>query len=168
MKLYLLRHAIAVESADWSSDDESRPLTDVGIIKMRQGAKNIAKLIPALDIIITSPLVRAQQTAALVSASYPPKKLPKLLISNNLAPGSRVFSLQEELGQYPDSSKIMLVGHQPNLGDLLGYFVSGNQRVHIPLKKGGLAYIEAPQAEALGQLEWLLTAKQLRSLATIT
>lgn len=167
MKLYLLRHAIAVEAADWSSDDESRPLTAMGITKMRQGARNIVQMIPSLDIIMTSPLVRAHQTAKLVSDSYQLTKPPKLLISNNLAPGNKILSLREELNQYPNSSKIMLVGHQPDLGNLLGHLVAGDQSIQIPLKKGGLAYVEISSKESLGQLEWLLTAKQLRSL-TIT
>jgi phosphohistidine phosphatase len=163
MELYILRHAIAMDRQEWQENDDKRPLTEDGAAKMKRNASGILRLAPKLDHILTSPLTRARQTAEIVNKLYN----LKLRETSALAPGGKFSSLFDELKNYPDESRVMIVGHQPHLGDLLAFLIAGPSARNIPLKKGGLACLAldkiAPAATA--QLQWLAMPKMLRFIA---
>jgi phosphohistidine phosphatase len=163
--LYLVRHAIAAErsTTDWP-DDTKRPLTQKGASRMREVVRGLVALDIELDLIITSPLVRAKQTADLIVAGWP--KTPALIVSASLAPGERPEAVTEELAKHTRADHIALVGHEPALGILAGWLIGA--REPLVFKKGGVACINVKTIPITGpgQLVWLATPRMLRGLGT--
>ena len=157
MKLYFLRHGVAYDPAHWSGSEFERPLTGEGIDRMKREAKGIAALDLALDAILTSPLVRARQTAEIVA--------DRLGLRNSLYEDARLGSnfdlaaLGDILRGRASARALMLVGHEPDMSATIGRLVGG---AAIDFKKGGLARVDLRGATASnGVLEWLLAPKVL-------
>ena len=168
MNLYLLRHAIAAAKDDPAFESDSdRPLTKKGIKKFRKAARGIERLGIPFDAILSSPLVRARQTADIVAAVL--NKESYIEEISELAPQSLPEQLTSALNNFNDKQHVMLVGHEPFLGKLAAFLVNGknNSDSVIPLKKGGICRIEieALPSTRPGQMHWLLTPKQLRLIA---
>ena len=117
------------------------------------------------DRIIASPLKRAFDTGAIVSKTF--KSVNVLEHWNELRPEGSRPDLYRRLSKLKQDSEILLVGHEPYLGTMIGEMVSGNGNSHISLKKGGLAKIRVTSfvPKASGELRWLLTPKQIRKLS---
>lgn len=165
MELYILRHAIAEERSERWRDDSKRPLTADGKKKMRAAAKGMLAMELEFDFIITSPFVRAKDTAVIVAEVF---KSDKLRISKNLASGGEARLLVEELNsQYHQAEKLLLVGHEPYLSQLISLFTAGDDSLSLELKKGGLAKLTVGELRhgRCARLDWLLTPRQMRSLA---
>lgn len=163
MRLYLIRHAIAVNrGASGILDDRSRELTPQGIQKMRRHAAALAKLGVVADEIWTSPLLRARQTADIVAHSLSLEATPRAM--RVLAPGGDCRQLLQRLSQRSDRAGIILVGHEPDLGRLAAFLLSGSYDISIEFRKGGAACIEVDDFHppVRGRLHWLLTPKQMR------
>jgi len=157
MDLYLLRHAIAAERSSDGSD-AMRALTPDGIEKMRSGARGMQRLGIRLDRLLTSPLVRARETAAIVGAAL--EVAPET--SGALAPGCTVDTLLGLLAQMPRAESVMVVGHEPDLSSMIADLTGGSR---VVMKKGGLALVDLPSLDAgAGSLDWLLTPRVLRML----
>lgn len=168
MNLYLLRHGIAVAADDPAIiHDYQRPLTSKGIKRTRRAARGMRRLGIDFDIILTSPLLRARQTADIVAATLGQES--RLEEISGLAPESSVEHLLFGLTRYQDRNDLLLVGHQPLLGQTLASLIDDSQgaELNIDLRKGSLCKIEIDglPANRPGTLHWLLTAKQLRLLA---
>ena len=84
-ELYLIRHGVAEERGDAWPDDAKRPLTEDGIARMRKSARGLARLGVTFDVVLTSPLVRARQTADIVASAFDPR--PSIVTIDSLAPG---------------------------------------------------------------------------------
>lgn len=169
MDLYLLRHGDAVDRATggYARDDE-RPLTDAGRAEVRQAAKALAALGVGrdLDLLLTSPLVRAAQTAAIVAKILGPRHGP--LASDALAPGGRPEAVLRALhGHGAEIERAILVGHMPDLGKLAGWLVWGRDDAIVTLRTAGVCRVELPPRAAPGdgELRWLLPPRLLRRLA---
>lgn len=155
MKLYFLRHGIAEDSETWKGDDAERPLTRVGCERMEREAKTFADLDLAPDAILTSPLVRAKQTAEIAAAAL--KK--RAIEDRRLAPGFDTKRLAQILQDRAGADSVMLVGHEPDMSETIGRIAGG---ANVDLKKGGLAYVEMQNPSSLsGVLVWLLPPKVL-------
>ena len=164
MELYLLRHAIAVPRGTEEYPNDDRPLTKVGIQKMKRAARGIARLIGKVDAVISSPLIRALDTARIAGKALGHRK--KIVASNALLPSSPASSIYDDLKKFKPQAKVLLVGHEPDLG-LLASTLIGCEKPVVELKKGGLCCItfsEVPLGSD-GKLSWLLTPKQLRAFA---
>ena len=159
MEIWILRHAKAEEGGPGTSDEE-RELTAGGHETMRSVARAIARLEPKLDAILTSPLVRARQTAEPVARALTLED--KLIESDALVPDADPKEILREIGKR-GLPRAMVVGHMPHLGRLLGYLLTGRPDTSIDLKKAALARIhfdgDAPNPP--GTLTFLLTAKEL-------
>src|SRR5258708_30382004 len=133
-KLYFLRHGVAYEREEWKGeDDELRPLTDEGIAAMKREAKYLRDdLKLKVDRIITSPLVRAHDTARYVAKSL---KID-LEESNLLKPGFDLQALDELIGKSDDDSKVIIVGHEPDFSRTISQLIGGGD---VIMRKGGLA-----------------------------
>src|SRR5262245_38693141 len=172
MNLYLMRHGIALAQDDPSvSADSERPLTHKGVKRLRKAAKGIRRLGIPFDALLTSPLLRARQTAEIVASTLGMEE--RLEEISGLAPESTVEHLMFGLTRYQEREHLLLVGHEPLLGDTLSYLLSGGRQktpFHIDLKKASLCRIEldALPATAAGELHWLLSPKQLRALGERT
>ena len=159
MILYFLRHGLAEDRETWNKDDDLRPLTEKGKQQMQQEAKAISDLVPDLDAIITSPLVRAQQTAEIV-ASYLGMQ-EGLVADERLSPGFSVKELGEIIQDYSGSEGLILVGHEPDFSLTLSSLIGGGRLI---FKKGGFARVDLLQLEPpQGELAWLIPPKALSS-----
>lgn len=166
MQILLIRHGIAVDpdsSKSAPTDDAERPLTKEGRQKMRKAAKGLRQLIPALDLIATSPLLRAAQTAEIVAREYGDTRTVQV---SALAPRKPLPALLEWLNAHPPEATVALVGHEPHLSTFLCWLLTGLQESFVELKKGGAALVEVPTPVAAGKakLLWMLKPSQLRDL----
>jgi len=166
MNLYLLRHGIAVEpgTAGYELDSE-RPLTGKGKNRLRAAARSMEELGLAFDLILTSPFLRARQTAELVAKHFKLRK--KLACSDDLTPAGNPRLLIQHLNQVrPEPKSVLLVGHEPYLGKLIALLAAGNTSLEIDFKKGGLCKLEAEFLlyGRCAKLVWLLTPRQLERM----
>ena len=161
--LYLVRHAIAEDRGDEWPDDTKRPLTHKGIAKMRQIVLGLDRMQLGIEMVLTSPLVRAKQTADLLVEGLKPK--PTLTVLPVLAPGELPARVAEALGAYAGRKSLALVGHEPALGELGAWLIGAN--APIVFKKGGACQIDVASLppERYGQLVWLATPKMLRGIS---
>jgi phosphohistidine phosphatase len=118
----------------------------------------------SFDYILTSPLVRARQTAETLAAHLPTK--PGISVSQALVPGGKYTQLIDDLSRHARRARIALVGHEPDLGAMAGRLIGSRQP--IELKKGAVCRIdfEALPPTGPGHLRWYLTPRMLRMLAT--
>ena len=165
LNLYLLRHGEAGNRTPVPVKDAERSLTVAGRKELEEIAASMLSQGMRFDRILASPLKRAYETAAIVSKTF--KTLNLLEQWNELRPESSRPDLYRRLSKLKQDSEILLVGHEPYLGTMIGEMISGNGNSHIALKKGGLAKIRVTSfvPKASGELRWLLTPKQIRKLS---
>ena len=166
MNLYLMRHGIAAAKDDASvKRDGERPLTDKGIKRMRKAAKGVSRFGIPFDSVLTSPLLRARQTAEIVARTLGIED--RLEEISGLAPESTVEHLLFGLTRYQDREHLLVVGHEPLLSSFAVYLLGGQKPINLTLefKKGCLCRIETELSPGNpAKLHWLLTPKQLRLL----
>jgi phosphohistidine phosphatase len=161
--LYLIRHAVAYKrDPDRWPDDSKRPLTPEGEEEFRGAARGLGRIVPEVDVLLSSPYERAWRTAEILDeeAGWPaPEEFPAL--EPDIPPEKVVVALQF----YADKESIALSGHRPGLHELAVYLLTGHpEGADMKIKKGGVVCIEfddAPNAGA-GKLRWLFTPKVLR------
>lgn len=163
MEIYILRHGEAVPKGTPGYPTDDRPLTDDGIEKLTEAAKGIKSLINSFDVVVSSPLVRALDTAKIASEAV--GYSGKIHTTEYMIPESPMRNLFEFLKQFNGKEKILLVGHEPHLGYLASFMIGIEESV-IEFKKGGMCRIDIPKfpPEKPGKLIWLLTQKQLIAL----
>lgn len=165
MDLYLIRHAIAVPHGTPGIAEEERPLTPEGIRKMRRCIKAMSRLGIRFDEVWTSPLLRARQTADLLvecmELNRSVRQVPFLL------PEGDFEALAMVLADTPKRRSVALIGHEPSMGELATWLITGQKMPAIRFKKGSVACIECDQftPPAGNQLVWMLNPKQMASLA---
>jgi phosphohistidine phosphatase len=161
MFVYFLRHASAGQTLPNPKKDEKRALDKDGIEQCGYIGRALAALGVQVEIIISSPLKRSTQTAALVGNEMGHEG--KLVTDTALRPQATFAEFQKLLEKYARQDSIMLVGHNPNLRDFLGRVISepGRQAV-IELKKGAVAKVE--MRRQAGSLSWCVTPRILRTL----
>ena len=166
MDLLVVRHAVAVERETFAATgkpDDLRPLTADGQRKMRQIGKGLQSLVDGLDLLVTSPLTRAAQTAEVLARAYGIKVGE---VVEALRPGAPFPAFAQWASTRDAASTIAIVGHEPHLSGLVTWLMTGGNQPRIALKKGGaclLTFTGVPR-RAEGTLEWLATASQLRRL----
>ena len=162
MEIYVLRHGIAVErGAPGYKKDSDRPLTKEGEEKLKQIAQAMLAMELEFDLILSSPYIRAAKTAQIVAAELD----EEVTFTDYLEPEGNPLAL---IGQINDSKpqRVLLVGHEPHLSQLISLLMSGGTASSIELKKGGLCKLTVEKL-SFGQcatMNWLLTPKQLRGL----
>jgi phosphohistidine phosphatase len=161
MNLYIVRHGIAEEGGD--GPDEERALTAKGAARMEQAARGLRRLKCRPARVLTSPLVRAEQTARIVAEVLCPRA--PFVMCEQLAPGAPVGALLEELADVAEDS-VLLVGHNPDVARLAARLLCGRGKATVVFKKGAACCIsfEAALAPGAGRLDWLLQPGQLRAL----
>jgi phosphohistidine phosphatase len=166
MRLLVIRHAIAGDretfAAETGRPDAERPVTSEGRKKMKAAARGLRLAAPDIDVLGSSPYVRARQTAEIVADAY--DQLPITEVSHLASGGSREGVLEWLRGQRAEV--VAVVGHEPDLGALIGWLVTGDAAPFVTLKKGGVGLLEFPDAPGpgLAELRWLLPPKLLTRL----
>ena len=165
MKLVIIRHGAAGDREEWEAegrDDRLRPLTPEGKKEMRQAAPGLARLVPTMHVLATSPLTRAAETAEIIAREYD----AKVVTLEALAPDNDPAEIVGWLRDQPPDQTIGVVGHEPQLSTLAGYLLTEKRRSIIDLKKGGACRLDLPGAPKPGDgiLEWLLAPRELRRL----
>ena len=159
-ELYLVRHAIAAERGDDWPDDTKRPLTTTGVSRFKEVVEGLVWFGVGIDEIYSSALVRAKQTAELLSAGL--GEHPPVRVLDELAPGHEPTRVLAELAKRVKRRRVAVVGHEPDLGELAAALL-GAQRP-LPFRKGGVCRIDVDRlgASAAGSLIWFLHPKVLR------
>jgi phosphohistidine phosphatase len=163
MEIYLVRHAIAVERGTPGYPNDDRPLTDDGREKMEKAAKGIATLVEDFDLILTSPLSRARETAEIVAHAVVGDA--DVHLTDALLPPAAPVEALALLGKYRDCERVLLTGHEPNMSRLATALLGGDASV-IEFKKGALCRIDVA-GRALknpGTLIYLLPPRVLRTM----
>jgi len=160
MELYFLRHGQSVPRSEWSGDDETRPLTESGVSAMAHEAWTLARLGLTPDVLITSPLERAQRTAEILASALGLEG--RLSTERSLGKGFGMKQLRRLLRRHSRAGSIMLVGRNPEFTTIIHKLTGG----HVALSKGGIARVHlAARKSGSAELVWLLQADELISLA---
>ena len=165
MELYVVRHAPAFQKDPdrWPKDSE-RPLTPEGEKEFRLAARGLARIVPRVDVILSSPNQRTWHTAEILSEldSWPaPKQLPVVAASRRRAsPEKATLALED----YAEAKYVAVVGHKPRLQELAAYLLTGeDDGLEIKIREGSVMCIcfDGAPAPGTGKLRWLLTPKAL-------
>ena len=161
-ELYIVRHAIAAERGSEWPDDTKRPLTERGIHRFKQEVAGLRSLDASIDEIITSPLVRAKQTADLLAAGLGGKPVVRILKA--LEPGHSPTAIIGQVAKLARRNRIAIVGHEPGLGELAAHLLGASRP--LPFRKGSICRIdlESLTSKRAGSLIWFVTPKILREL----
>ena len=165
MDLFILRHGEAGQRLSTGRGDFQRSLTTAGQKEVSDIAKSLKELGTKFDVVITSPLKRAHQTAAIVAKTLKIEK--KMQDWDESSPEGNRIDLYNKLSHLKQQSLVLVVGHEPYLSKMVSEIIfDGNDGGRIALKKSGLARIRiissAPKFQ--GELRWLLTPKLLSDM----
>jgi phosphohistidine phosphatase len=164
MNLFLLRHAKAcARSPKWRPDD-TRPLTRDGEKKMFNVARGIQSLDLSIDLILTSPWLRAFRTAEILGEVLESKKVFE---TKNLTAEAEPKAVIVEIDEnFPDLTNILLVGHEPFMTRLISVLLSGREDLSIDLRKGGFCKLSVKKLRfgQCARLDWLMTPRHLARL----
>jgi phosphohistidine phosphatase len=161
MRLIIIRHAIAVPRGTPDIPDDDRPLTRRGMRRFREAARGLARIQPRPDVLYTSPLKRARQTAQIAAGAWGKVKAKR---TPALAGGS-FPEVAGVLDKLPREATVAVVGHEPDVSELLSAILGSRDAAAFTFKKGGVAAVEVPGP--LGQggaLLWYLPPRLLRRL----
>ena len=166
MFILLVRHAKAEARSLLglgAKRDVRRPLTDAGRKRMRRAAKALHRLVPAVDVIASSPLIRARETAEILAGRYDNMAVVDLM---PLSPGGSEQELLDWLREQRQDAAVVLVGHEPDLGFLASWLLAGKKSAFTPLRKGSACLIRFDETPAAGGgvLERMLIPKLLDKL----
>jgi phosphohistidine phosphatase len=163
-ELYLVRHGIAAARGDAWPDDAKRPLVHKGVTRLRRETEGLSALGVTFDVVLTSPLTRARQTAELIAEAVSGR--PPVHAMESLSPGGTHASFLEELAKYAKrASRIACVGHEPDLGQLASRLIGA--RRPLEFKKGAICRIDLDGVplNGPGHLRWFVTPRMLRRSA---
>jgi phosphohistidine phosphatase len=166
MRLLIIRHAIAEDPEAFAASghhDSERPLTKEGKKKMVKVAEGLCTVASRLDLLLTSPFTRAVQTAEIVAEVL---ELPTPTTSDLLTPERHPREFLNWLKANQPTKGLGVVGHEPHLGELISWCLTGDVGTQFDLKKGGAARIDFPgePEEGRGFLRWLLTPRQMSTM----
>lgn len=163
MDLYLIRHADAVALGENGiTEDPARPLSEAGDVQSRRIARALHKRGVALERLLTSPLVRARQTAEGMLKTWHGNP-PELINCDDLAPGGKPRKLARFLKKL-DAQHIGLVGHMPHIADWTAWLI-GSKKARLDFAKAGIAYLTCTDdlQKGDGVLQWLVTPEWFES-----
>jgi len=162
MIVYFVRHASAGQKRFSPKKDEKRSLDAEGVHQCTQMGRILSAMEVAVDVVISSPLKRATQTASLIANEIGHEG--KLNIENALRPEAKYEHFREMLRKYSKFEALVLVGHNPNFSEFLGrMMVANGDRAYVDLKKAAIAKVESEQKKFV--LHWLLTPRLAKASA---
>ena len=147
LELFLIRHGLAEERGDAWPDDAKRPLTGDGMARLRKASRGLEAIGVAVDVVLTSPFVRARQTADIVAAGLSSR--PPVVPVDSLAPGGSYAAIVADLERQTRKARVALVGHEPGLGALAARLIGS--RHPIDFKKGAVCRIDLDEVPRLAR-----------------
>jgi phosphohistidine phosphatase len=163
--LYIMRHGLAVTRGGVRfSDDVQRPLVPEGKEKMREIAEGLKRMGFEVDWIVSSPLVRAVETAGIIAESL--ASTAPVDVCEAMRPGGSPEEVIAFLAKRPSRTRVLVVGHEPDLSELAARLIGAGSHANLALKKGGCCMISFDEfpPRSPGQLVWWLTPRLLRKL----
>jgi len=166
MEVLLVRHAIAelkVDEGGTQPEDALRELTGKGRRRMSRIARGLRRIHPKVDLLATSPFVRATETAQILAKQY---ESVKPISIPELQPGAGIDAVCAWLRGLDATGTVVVVGHEPDLSLLAAYLLIERKNSLLALGKGGACLLEVPAGAPPGEglLHWLLTPRHLRRL----
>jgi len=163
LHVLLVRHAIAEERGAAWPDDDQRPLSHDGTRKWKRAARGLARVMPSVDLLLTSPLTRTFQTAEILARALSPS--PKVQMFEALRPETRPGTLVTALRSRSPKGTVVLVGHEPMLSELASLLM--HLQGPLEFRKGAAMLLVTQGLGTRGpaRLEWFLTPRVLRDLA---
>jgi phosphohistidine phosphatase len=165
MDLLVIRHDVAEprDPAGGAHADARRALSDEGRKRARRAARALARLVGKLDVLASSGLLRADETANAIAQEFGDLEVERVAA---LAPGAKPEAVADWLRGLAAAERVAIVGHEPGLSRLVTWLVSGLSQSFVELGKGGACLVEIPGRIAPGEarLAWLLRPGQLRRL----
>lgn len=165
MQLLIVRHADAGDREEFArtgKPDSERPLSAKGRTQMESVAPALVRLVPEVGVIVTSPYVRARQTAEILRKVWEARPL---LETDTLQPEMRPSAFGKYLAEC-DEDVVACVGHEPHLSALAAWLTTGVADSYMDFRKGGVCLIDFDDApgKGTGSLRWLFGPKELKSL----
>ena len=162
MLLFLLRHGDALDSP--TLHDDERPLSDLGREQVTTTARFLRSVQPSLDEIISSPLLRARQTAEALHEHFPGAQRT---VSEFLAPMSNPMQIFKELNRLRAQS-VLLAGHEPFMSTAISHLIAGNDDAKVEMRKSSLACIHSahPVGRGSGALRWIVAYELMKTHRT--
>lgn len=166
MDVLVVRHGVALDRVDAESQgvtEAERPLTAEGQRRFKGVARGLSKRVPELDVLISSPLLRARQTAEILRERY---RGLGCIESEALLPEAEPQALEHVLNEHGSQRVVAVVGHEPHLSGWVGWSLTGQGRSVVELRKGGacLLRFEGSVSAGAGRLHWLMTPALARRL----
>ena len=165
MDVILIRHGKAGnrDPNSWPDDDD-RPLTAEGQAEHRAVTRAAKKMGIKFDFLVTSPLKRARETADIVANVYRWPEEPQ--VAAELGHGFSVSAVVKLLAKFPPTSRVALVGHEPDFSALATALIGGKTGLGVQIKKSGIAGVrfEGPAEAGAGLLLYLLKPSHLRKI----
>jgi phosphohistidine phosphatase len=165
MELVFLRHGLAADREEWKGEDEARPLTTEGVDRTKDAVQGLRTLKVRPDAILSSPLLRARETAEIAKKGLITDA--KVELADELTPSAAPDQLIARLTDLADKPVVLCVGHEPHISTTISAMVSGKTAATFDVKKAGACCIRftgIPRAGA-GTMLWLLPPKFLRIIA---
>ena len=162
MRLLIIRHAVAVPRGTPDMADDERPLTSKGRRRFREAARGLAAVIKRPSALLSSPLPRARETAEIAAKAW-----GKVKVSDTPALAGGTFEeLAVSLAPFGPKDLVAIVGHEPDLSEVLARLLGTPMADRLTFRKGGAALVEVPgPLQEGGHLVWYLSPRVLRSLA---
>jgi phosphohistidine phosphatase len=162
MIIYFVRHASAGQKKLSPKKDEKRPLDAEGVHQCTQMGRILSAMQVSVDAILSSPLKRATQTAALIANEIGHEG--KLYIENALRPEAKYDHFRDMLRKYSKSEAVLVVGHNPNFSEFLGHTIAENGlRARVEMKKASVAKVASQQKKFV--LDWLISPRLAKATA---
>ena len=166
MDVLVVRHGVALDRVEAESQgvpDSERPLTAEGQRRMKGVARGLSGRVPEVDVLISSPLLRARQTAELLRERY---RGLTCIESEALLPDAEPPALARVLNEHASERVVAVVGHEPHLSGWVGWSLAGEPRSIVELRKGGACFLRFAAAVSAGEgrLHWLMTPALARRL----
>lgn len=165
MQLLIIRHAIAEDREEFAKSgepDDARPLTAFGKQRMVRNVRGLKRVVPAIDLLATSPLVRAVQTASVIADAY---GIGEVAVCEAMRPERPIKDLARWLGRNREHDVVAVVGHDPHVSVLATWLMTGLEEPRVVFKKGGCLMLDVPNRPSGGAtLLWAMAPAQLRRL----
>lgn len=166
MEIYIVRHGDAIDRNDPAiTNDAMRWLTEAGRDEVGVTARVMERLGVTPDLILTSPMVRARQTADIIADLIGPESGP--VTSEHLVYGGSFAGILDDISSYGSPRRVVLTGHMPSVGHLVAYLVWGMPEIGIPFRTGEVCRVDLPDASVApgsGRIRWLIPPKVARKL----